>query len=185
MSNAWYAVRVRSNFEQTTAAYLEAVGHQVFVPTYEQRKQGSDRIRRVRLPLFPGYVICRMDINLRMPVLTAPGVVHIVGFGNDFVPVPDQEIEAVRHILTAQVQVERWPYLAVGERVRIVEGPLAGLTGILVDVRAKQRLIVSVHLLQRSVAAAVNREAVRPERHSGLLDHHDIRHEGYRISGDS
>ena len=183
MSLAWYAVRVRSNFEQTTSAYLEAVGHQVFVPTYEEKKQGSDRIRRVRIPLFPGYVICRMDINVRMPVLTAPGVMHIVGFGNDFVAVPDQEIDAVRRILTSRVPVERWPYLNVGERVRIVEGPLAGLTGILVDVKTRQRLIVSVHLLQRSVAAAVSRESVRPEKCSDLLDRHDIRHDGYRISG--
>lgn len=168
MTFPWYAIRVRSNYEQTASRYLDAVGYEVFVPTYEDRRRGCDRIRRVQVPLFPGYIMCRMDTNFRMPVLTAPGVVNIVGFGSEFVSVPEDEIQAVRLMIASQVAVEQWPYVNVGERVRIVDGPLAGLTGILADFKNRQRLIISVHLLQRSVAAEVDRDAVRPEGPGGV-----------------
>jgi transcription antitermination factor NusG len=144
MSQAWYAVRVRSNFEQTTATFLDSTGYKVFSPTYEERRQGYDRIRRVDVPLFPGYVFCHLDIEKRLPVLQAPGVLNIVGYGKDFIPVNEQEIEAVR-VIAASSHARPSPYLTVGEPVRIVRGPLAGAEGILMDMKNQYRLIVSVH----------------------------------------
>lgn len=161
MSQSWYAIRVRSNFERTTATFLSSTGYGVFSPTYKERRQGCDRIRRADTPLFPGYLFCHLDIEKRLPVLQAPGVLNIVGYGKEFIPVSDEEIEAVR-VIAASPLASPWPYLMVGEAVRIVRGPLAGVEGILLKMKNEYRLVVSVHLLQRSVGADVGREWVEP-----------------------
>lgn len=161
MSQSWYAIRVRSNFEQTTATFLNSTGYKVFSPTYQERRQGSDRVRRVDVPLFPGYLFCHLNVEKRLPVLKTPGVMNIVGYGKEFVPVSDEEIEAVR-IVAASPLARPWPYLTVGESVRIVRGPLAGVEGILLEIKNEYRVIVSVHLLQRSVGAEVSLESVEP-----------------------
>jgi len=154
---------VRSNFEQTTARYLEAIGYEVFSPTFQHKRRGYDRVRPVRIPVFPGYIFCRLEVHNRLPVLSAPGMVHIVGFGSEFIPIPDQELESIRVIIASGADMQPCPYLNVGARVRIVQGPLASIRGILLEVRNKHRLVVSVHLLQRSIIADVDRDTVELE----------------------
>lgn len=166
MSLHWYALRVRSNFEETTGRFLTSAGYDVFVPTYRDRRRWADRTKEVNAPLFPGYLFCQMDVDRRQPVVRAPGFVSIVGFGNAFVPVPEEELAAVRAILNSPVFRTPWPYLAIGEKVVIDRGPLAGLEGILLEQKGERRLIVSVNLLQRSVAAEVSLDWVRPVRES-------------------
>jgi transcription antitermination factor NusG len=163
MAQAWYAVRVRSNFEQTTGTFLRSTGYTVFAPTYQERRRGSDRIRCVDVPMFPGYLFCQLDVEKRLPVLQAPGVLNIVGYGKGFIPISEEEIEAVR-VVAASPLARTWPYLTVGEAVRIVRGPLTGVEGILVAMKNDYRLIVSIHLLQRSVGAEVNLDWVEPVR---------------------
>jgi len=166
MAQAWYAVRVRSNFEQTAGTFLRSTGYTVFSPTYQERRRGSDRVRCVDVPLFPGYLFCQLDVEKRLPVLQTPGVLNIVGYGKGFIPISDQEIEAVR-VVAASPLARPWPYLNVGEAVRIIRGPLTGIEGILLEVKNDYRLIVSVHLLQRSVGAEVNLDWVEPVRSKG------------------
>lgn len=164
-SQSWYALQVKSNFEQTTSTYLRSIGYQTFSPTYEEQREGYDRMRQVDVPLFRGYVFCHFDIHHRLPVLKAPGVVNVVGFGKEFVSIPDEEIEKVRLIAASPVIARPCSYLNVGEVVQLTRGPLTGLKGILVEVKNQHRLIVSVDLLQRSVAAEVNVEwVVKPLR---------------------
>jgi transcriptional antiterminator NusG len=112
--------------------------------------------------LFPGYVFCRLNPLDRLPVLTAPGVVDLVGFGKIPAPVPDQEIETVRRMVQSGLFVMPWPFLELGHRVLIERGPLAGVEGNLEEVKGKCRLVVSVQLLQRSVSAEVDRDWIRP-----------------------
>src|SRR5579875_1974030 len=95
----WYGVRTRSNFEKTTASVLEAKGYQQYLPCYKVRRRWSDRTVETSLPLFPGYVFCRFDARLRLPIITSPGVVSIVGSGDEPAFIPDAEIEAVEAIL--------------------------------------------------------------------------------------
>jgi transcription antitermination factor NusG len=154
----WYAVRTRSNFEQKAAWYLEANGQRVFLPTYRDKRKWSDRIKEIDVPLFNGYVFCRIAIDDRLPVLRAPGVVDIVSFGSRFEPVPDEQIDSVRAMIGSGLRVRPWPFLHVGQHVRIDHGPLAGVEGILTEIRNECRLIVSIPLLQRSVAAEVERD---------------------------
>lgn len=158
----WYAIRVRSNAEQTTAAYLGSIGYEVFFPTYREIRKWSDRAKEVRVPLFGGYIFCQMNIENRLPLLQASGVVDIVGFGRQFEPVPDSEIEAVQRMVNSPAFARPYPFLSAGARVELRHGPLAGLEGILVQNRSDCRLVVSVNLLQRSVAVEVDVEWIRP-----------------------
>jgi transcription antitermination factor NusG len=158
----WFAVRVRSNHERIAAAHLRERGYEEFSPAWKTKRNWSDRTKEVDQFLFPGYVFCRLNPSDRLPVLTAPGVVDLVGFGKIPAPIPDQEIENVRQMVQSGLFVMPWPFLELGHRVLIERGPLAGLEGILDEVKGKCRLVVSVQLLQRSVSAEVDRDWIRP-----------------------
>lgn len=158
----WFAVRVRSNCERTAAMHLRERGYEEFAPCYKAQRQWSDRKKTIDRFLFPGYVFARLDPENRLPVLSAPGVVGMVGFGKVPCPIPDREIEGIRTLLESGLLVQPWPFLQIGERVLIERGPLAGVEGLLEQVKGRYRLVVSVELLQRAVSAEVDRDWVRP-----------------------
>lgn len=158
----WYAVRVRSNFESLTVMHLRERGYEELAPSYQTERRWSDRKKRVEQFLFPGYVFCRLAVENRLPVLTAPGVVGLVGFGRIPAPIPDHEIEYIRSMVQSGLLVTPWPFLQVGQPVVIEHGPLAGVEGILEQVKGKFRLVVSICLLQRSVSTEIDRDCVRP-----------------------
>jgi transcription antitermination factor NusG len=160
--NRWFALRVRSNYERVAQLHLRERGYEEFAPCCRQERTWSDRKKIVDQFLFPGYVFCRVDPNARLPVLTIPGVVGLVGFGKIPTPVPDHEIEHVRTMIQSGLLVTPWPFLQVGQGVLIERGPLAGVEGILQEVKGRFRLIVSIPLLQRSVSTEIDRNWVRP-----------------------
>jgi transcription antitermination factor NusG len=159
---SWYAVRVRSNYERMTASHLRERGYEEFAPSYQVQRRWSDRTKTVEQFLFPGYVFARLNPHDRLLVVTAPGVVGVVGFGKTPTPIPNQEMESIRTMVRLGLLMKPWPYLKVGQRVLIERGPLAGVEGILQQVKAKYRLVVSISLLHRSVSAEVDRTWVRP-----------------------
>ena len=152
----WFAIQVRTRHELGIASYLQGKGYEPFVPTYSVRKRWSDRIKQVDTALFPGYIFCRLNLQYRLPVLTTPGVIQIVGYDHRPIPVDSAEIEGIRTMVGSGMAAEPWPYLKVGDRVRIQRGPLRGLEGMLVEVRGAHRFVISVTLLQRSVAAEID-----------------------------
>jgi transcription antitermination factor NusG len=158
----WFALRLRSKYEKITATHLRERGYEEFAPSYKVEKRWSDRTMQIDQFLFPGYLFCRFDPHDRLPILTAPGVVDVVGFGKSPEHIPDAEIERVRIMVGSGLLVTPYPYLQVGQSVLIERGPLTGLEGILVEVKGKTRLVVSVNLLQRSVSAEVDRHSIRP-----------------------
>ena len=158
----WFALRVRSNYERVTAVHLRDRGFDEFVPTYKTERQWSDRKKEFDLPLFPGYVFCRLNPDDRLPVLTIPGTVGLVGFGKGPAAIPDQEIESIRKMIGAGLLVAPWPFLSVGQGVLIERGPLAGVEGVLQEIKKTYRLVVSIGLLQRSVSAEIDRTWIRP-----------------------
>ena len=158
----WYAVRVRSNYERVTASHLRERGYEEFSPSYKVQRRWSDRTKTIEQFLFPGYVFARLNPHNRLLVVTSPGVVGLVGLGKTPTPIPDQEIENIRTLVRSGLLMKPWPYLEVGQRVLIERGPLAGVEGILQQVKAKFRLVVSISLLHRSVSAEVDRTWVRP-----------------------
>jgi len=137
-------------------------GYETYLPLYRSERRWSDRVKKLDLPLFPGYLFSRFDVLHRLPVLTTPGVTGIVGAGKTPLPVDDEEIEAVRVVLHSGMKAQPWPFLGVGSRVYLETGPLAGVEGIIVNTDKVYRLVVSVSLLQRSVACEIEREWARP-----------------------
>ena len=161
-SQPWYALRVRSNHERVAAMHLREQGYEEFCPAYRSERQWSDRKKTIEQFLFPGYVFCRLNPDDRLPVLMMPGVVNVVGFGSRPAAIPDQEIEHVRTMVRSGLLVTPWPFLSVGQTVVLERGPLAGVEGILQQIKKTFRLVVSVQLLQRSVSTEVDRAWVRP-----------------------
>ena len=160
----WFAVRVRSNQERIAQAHLRERGYEEFAPSYKSERRWSDRKKEIDQFLFPGYVFCRFNPQDRLPVLTAPGVVDLVGFGNIPEPIAEEEIERVRRMVEFGLLVTPFHFVEVGQAVLIERGPLAGVEGILAEVKGKCRLVVSISLLKRSVSAEVDRNSIRPLR---------------------
>jgi transcription antitermination factor NusG len=152
----WYALQVRTRFEVGVANHLDGKGYEWFLPMYNCRKRWSDRVKETQAPLFPGYIFCRFNTQNRLPILTTPGVIQIVGYNRLPVPIDEFEISAIQTLVASGISNEPWPFLAVGDRVRIDSGPLQGLEGILVKFKGDNRLILSVTLLQRSVAVEID-----------------------------
>lgn len=163
----WYALQVASRCEKAVACGLTLRGYSEFLPLYRSRRKWSDRLQDVDLPLFPGYVFCRVDVSRRLPVLLIPGVVRIVGLGKVPFPVDDGEIAAVQAVVKSGLLLQPCPFLKVGQTVTIEEGPLRNVSGILTEIRGSQQLIVSISLLQRSVAVAIPRSSIRPTGDAG------------------
>jgi transcription antitermination factor NusG len=153
----WFAVQVRTRYENMAATVLRGKGYESFLPLYKSRRRWSDRIKEVQLPLFPGYLFCRLDPQNRLPVLTTPGVIQIVGVGRTPMPLDEYEAQAIRTVVESGLTREPWPFLQVGNRVRIECGPLTDLEGILLAFKGQYRIVLSVTLLQRSVAVEVDR----------------------------
>ncbi|MBZ5581669.1 MAG: UpxY family transcription antiterminator [Acidobacteriia bacterium] len=161
-SRQWFAFRVKSRSEKLVSAAAHSKGFEEFLPLCCQRRRWSDRFKSVELPLFPGYVFCRLDATYRLPLLTIPGVLHVVGIGKIPVPIDDAEIAAIQTAMRSGLTVEPWPFLDVGQRVRVEYGPLAGMEGILVELRKQNRIVISVSLLKRSVGVEIEADWVAP-----------------------
>jgi transcriptional antiterminator RfaH len=158
----WFALHVRPRYEKIAAASIASKGHESFLPLYTARRRWSDRAKELQLPLFEGYLFCRLSPRERLGVLMAPGVIRLVGAGKTPIPVAVEEIEALRTVVQSGVRAQPWPYLKIGQRVRIERGPLRDLEGFFVQARGFDRLVLAVNLLQRSVAVEIDREWVSP-----------------------
>jgi transcription antitermination factor NusG len=154
LPDEWFAIRTRSRHEKVVTSQLEASGIESFLPLSSQVRSWSDRRKIVDFPLFPGYVFVRTSrtTQARVRVFQARGVIGFVGPNNQATPIPAQQIEAVRSLLQSQIDCRPHPYLNVGQRVRIQNGALQGLEGILVRIASDHSLVVSVDLIHRSVA---------------------------------
>lgn len=158
----WYALQLRTRWESSTATMLSNKGFETFLPTYKISRRGRDKSFDVPAPLFPGYLFCRFNVFDRLPVLITPGVIAVVGNGRTPIPVENSELEAIRKMVSTGWSVEPCPYLEVGQLVRIEEGALRGVEGILTAFKGVQRIVVSISLLRRSVALEIDRSMVFP-----------------------
>src|SRR5262245_29495769 len=156
----WYALHTRSHCEQLVYEQLAAQGFQLFLPTMQVWSQRAGVKHRIAVPMFPGYLFLHslVDSAIYLEVRKARGLVRILGQGWDrLAAVPEEEILAIHAVLHSKLSIHPHPYLQEGQRVRIRRGPLSGVEGILVDGKAhKGRLVLSVDLLQQSVAVEVD-----------------------------
>jgi transcription antitermination factor NusG len=158
----WYALYVRSRHEKTVENSLRVKGYSAFSPAYRTKRKRVDRITEIEVALFPGYVFCQFDSNKRLPILMTPGVVGVVGRGSRGEPVDDTEIASIRTVALAGRSVQPWPFLRLGQRIRLQAGPLAGAEGIFLRVKDEYHLVVSISLLQRAVSVVIEKDAVAP-----------------------
>jgi transcription termination/antitermination protein NusG len=147
----WYAIQVRPRSELAAAKSLQNKGFHQFVPRYKSKRKWSDRTVELELPLFPGYIFCRFNPQVQMPILATAGVIRIVGNRKMPLPIEIEEIEAVLQVIQSRYKVEPHPFVAIGTRVLIQSGPLAGLEGI-VNGYKNRCLILSIGLIKRSIA---------------------------------
>jgi transcription termination/antitermination protein NusG len=156
----WYAACTSANHEKRVEEQLSARAVEHFLPTYASVRRWKDRRVTLRLALFPGYVFVRMELRNRLRILQIPGVARLVAFNGVPAALPEDEIDALRVGLASGVRAEPHPYLNVGRRARIKEGPLTGLEGTLLRWKGNWRVVLSLDLIQRSVAVDVDASAL-------------------------
>lgn len=156
----WYAVHTRHQHEKLVARTLANKGFEVFLPLYSDVRRWRDRMKMVELPLFSCYVFLRGDLDRRLAILTTPGVHGMVASAGKLAGIPEGEIQAVRSVVENRVSAEPHPFLKCGDLVRVKYGALRGLEGFLVRKKGQARLVISVALLERSVAAEVDASTV-------------------------
>ena len=163
----WYALHVHARKEQLVASQLQTRNLECFLPTYKSLRKWSDRTKEIQQALFPGYVFCRFDFENRQPVVMTTGVTQVVGTGKTAIPIADSEIEALQFAVSSGIPAQPWPYLRTGEYVQVNYGQLAGLQGILVNFKGNHRVVLSVTLLQRSLALEVELDWLSPVAEPG------------------
>ncbi len=160
LEHRWFAVGVTPRHEKIISQLLRHKGYKTFLPLYVRRHQYARRTREFELPLFPGYLFCRLDPKARLPILTTPGVRGLIGAGRNPLPVEEGEIMALQKAGEAGLAMEPYPYWQRGQIGRITSGPLAGVDGIIVSLKNPLRLVLSVSLLRRSVLVEVDSGSV-------------------------
>ena len=158
----WYAVSVFPRHEKHVARLLDARGTNYLLPLYSSLRRWKDRRKRVDMVLFPGYVFVSIEVRERVGILMLPGVAHFVTFQGQPAVVPEHEMNAIGVSVRSGAVTKPHPYLQKGRRVRISSGPMAGVEGILVRRKDKFRVVLSVDLIMRSVAAEVDEADIEP-----------------------
>ncbi len=160
----WFAVQTRSRHEKKAHAELQEKGIQSFLPLFAEKHRWSDRQRVVDVPLFPQYLFVRIAVSSheRISVLRTNGVVGLVGTKGSGIAIPDAQIERIQRVIDQKIPYNPHLYLNVGKRIRIRGGALDGLEGILTAVNGDQTLVVSVELIQRSLAVRITGFDIEP-----------------------
>jgi transcription antitermination factor NusG len=158
----WFAVLVDYKLTHLILTSLAQKGYDAFTPFQTVVRKWRDRTSELLVPAFPGYLFARLDVRFRLPVLTTPGVRGLVGYGKQPVAICDEEIAAIRRVMSSKLPAEPFPFPQAGDTVRLVKGPLAGLTGILMGDAKLNRVLIRVALIQRALAVDVESDWLDP-----------------------
>jgi len=162
VENGWSAIFTHPRYEKKVAEHLTRHDVEAYLPTYTSKRRWRNRQHKsLELPLFPGYVFARVETRQRSQVLSTPGVLTILGDRRGSDLLPDRYIEALRTGLKLS-RILPHPQAVVGARVRIVAGPLAGIEGVLTEVRSRLRLVLTLGMIQQSVSVEVSRNEIEP-----------------------
>jgi transcription antitermination factor NusG len=156
----WFALQTKPRNEKQVERLLTRKGYECCLPMYRQKRQWSDRVIEAELPLFPMYIFCRFNCSAIGKAISTPGVTRIVGFGGQPAEVEVEEIEALQLLGQSSLLREPWEYIPNGTLVHVETGPLAGAQGVFCSSEDERRLVISVTLLQRSVAVRLDKNTV-------------------------
>lgn len=159
MDQQWYALTVKPRYEFKVLEGIKSLGEaEGFVPSYQDKRRWSDRVKILDVPLFTGYVFAKFNVDsVRVPILRLGGVKSIVAVSGGATPIPEPEIANLRGLVSSGFALQEWPFLKKGQRVRVEHGPLRGVEGIVVSRKDEWMMVVSIDLLQRSVAVELDR----------------------------
>jgi transcription antitermination factor NusG len=152
----WYAIQTRPRHEKRLAAELKEKRVDSYLPLLNEIHRWSDRRKVVQVPLFPGYIFvhAQLDPTIRFSILNTWGAVAFVGPQREATPIPETQIEGIRTLLETKIPLSPYPFLKVGQRVRVRGGALDGVEGILVT-NGHKRLVISVESIQRSLSITI------------------------------
>ncbi len=159
----WYAVHVKSRHEFQVFERLKGAGINTFLPSLKQLSKWKDRNKLIEFPLFPGYLFVQTDNSHteRLAILKTKSVVRILGSATgEPEPVPEEQILSLMKLIHAGVNLDPYPYLQTGQRIRIKRGPLAGIEGLLVEKAGQHRLVLSVDILNQSTSVTIQASEV-------------------------
>ena len=158
VQQSWFALQTKPRHEKRVAAELKAKGVMAFLPMLSEVHQWSDRKRHVELPLFTTYVFVKIggDRSSRATVLQTNGVFSFVGARGMGIPIPDDQIETVQAIIREKISFSEYPFLNVGQKVRVRGGSLDGICGVLLAINNDRSLVVSIDSIQRSIAIRID-----------------------------
>jgi transcription antitermination factor NusG len=165
----WYAILTRAGSEKFVTLQLENAGYECYLPMGRYPQRLGNRTRELEVLFMPGCLFCRMNSRDRLTVLTTPGVIQIVGVGSSLVPIHESEIAAIRRVEKSLLPTTPWPFMQAGQRAEIVDGPLKGLTGIVVESKSATKLVLSIEILERSIAVEVDEKWIRETDDEGAL----------------
>ncbi len=156
----WYAVYTIVRHEKAVNSALLEKDIDTFLPLREVISQWKDRKKKVLLPLFPGYLFINSTLEDRLTILNTPGIVRILGVTGSPIPIPDEQVEAIKKLIESRLPYDPYPYYNEGKMVMVVNGPLQGVVGRILQKRTSNKLILSVDLIKRSVSVEVQAEDV-------------------------
>ena len=162
--SVWHAVHTRARHEKTVAAQLLEKRVTAFVPTVREVHAWSDRKRLFDVPLFSCYVFVQVPIwrSVHLKVLSTPGVLRWVGSRTEPAVIPEREIDAVRALVTNGFEPSSYPFLKIGQKVRVCGGCLDGVEGMLVAKNGAKHLVISIDVIHQSMAIKVDGYKVVP-----------------------
>ena len=161
----WFAIHVKSRHESKVLERLTQAGKEVFLPVVERQRKWKDRKKTVAFPLFPGYLFVSITRNIddRLSILKTKGVVRFLGtVPGEPEPVPDEQIIFLKRLVASKEELDPYPYLKEGQRVRVKSGPLAGVEGILAQKKDHRMLVLSVDILRQGVSIKIGASEVEP-----------------------
>ena len=158
----WYALYTRPRHEKQVQQQLTNQRIKVYLPTQKIRRRWSDRYKIVEEPLFKNYLFVRSESEHYRKALSPYGAVSFVTFEGEPSIIPDEELEALKILVTSEIPNNPYPYLKTGRKIRVKYGPLEGCEGVLVRKRGLSRLVVTVHMLQRSIEAELDAAWIEP-----------------------
>jgi transcriptional antiterminator NusG len=161
-ATAWFAIRVKSRHEKSVSEALKDKGYEQYLPLSVCPPQSGKCTPETHLPLFPSYVFCRFNPRYRVPILTTRGVIQIVSYGQEPAEIDAKDIESIRAVTYSGVELSSCPYMAEGDDVTIRGGPLDGVHGSIVKHKSGGRVVISIHLIQRSVCVEVDLHRISP-----------------------
>lgn len=158
LTRSWYALHTKSRFENVVNEGLAKKTLEVFLPKITVKSSRRDRHKMIRVPLFPGYIFVRTDLNPyeHVEILKTTGAVRLIGSAQGPVPIADASVESLRIMVSTDGEVITGTRFKKGDRVMVVSGPFAGVTGIFSSYRGDGRVIVNIEALGQFAAVNVD-----------------------------